>query len=228
VVFHLAAEPGVRTSWGSRFEQYVRNNVLATQHLLDAAKEEPEKRFVYSSSSSVSPTRPLSPYGVTKLSAEHLCFLYQKNYGVNTVSLRYFTVFGPRQRPDMAFHRFCRAALEGEPIRVFDDGNQSRDFTYVEDIVAATRAAAAPEVEAGGIYNVGGGSPATVREALELIERLTDRELKVEYGEREYGDVRDTAADTSRARADLGFAPTTPLDDGLAAELDWVARTYGR
>ncbi|HEX8123188.1 MAG TPA: NAD-dependent epimerase/dehydratase family protein [Solirubrobacteraceae bacterium] len=234
VVFHLAAEPGVRKSWGQRFEQYSRNNVMATQHLLDAATRWPEKRFVYASSSSVygqavefptaetAATRPLSPYGVTKLAAENLCHLYHVNYGVSTVSLRYFTVFGPRQRPDMAFHIFCRAALEGQPVTVFDDGTQTRDFSYVEDVVAATRAAGESETaELGQPYNIGGGSPATLRHALDIISELAGG-VEVQYTSRERGDVRDTAAETSRARRDLGFAPKTTLEDGLRAEFEWV------
>jgi nucleoside-diphosphate-sugar epimerase len=236
VVFHLAAEPGVRKSWGGRFEQYERNNVLATQHLLDAATRWPEKRFVYASSSSVygqaeqrptpetAPTRPLSPYGVTKLAAENLCHLYHANYGVATVSLRYFTVFGPRQRPDMAFHIFCRAALEGQPVTVFDDGTQSRDFTFVKDVVAATRAAGVAEgAELGGVYNIGGGAPATLRHTLDILSDLAGG-LEVHYTSRERGDVRDTAAETSRARRDLGFAPQTSLEDGLTAEFEWLRR----
>ncbi|HEX8086006.1 MAG TPA: NAD-dependent epimerase/dehydratase family protein [Solirubrobacteraceae bacterium] len=233
VVFHLAAEPGVRKSWGQRFEQYSRNNVMATQHLLDAATRWPEKRFVYASSSSVygqakefptaetAPTKPLSPYGVTKLAAENLCHLYHANYGVATVSLRYFTVFGPRQRPDMAFHIFCRAALEGQPVTVFDDGTQTRDFSFVEDVVSATRAAAVEDVELGSAYNVGGGSPATLRHALDIISELAGG-LEVQYTSRERGDVRDTAAETSRARRDLGFSPKTSLEEGLRAEFAWV------
>src|SRR4051812_27046622 len=174
VIYHLAAEPGVRASWGGRFERYVRNNVVATQHLLEAAKPLPDKRFVYASSSSIYgdaetlPTpesatpRPLSAYGVTKLSGEHLCSLYTSNHGLSTVTLRFFTVYGPRQRPDMAFHRFCAAALADEPVLVLGDGRQTRDFTFVGDIVAAARAAGSVEVEAGSVYNLGGGSQTSV------------------------------------------------------------------
>jgi UDP-glucose 4-epimerase len=234
VVFHLAAEPGVRSSWGARFESYVRNNVLATQHLLEAAKADPHKRFVYASSSSVyglvdelpttelAPTRPFSPYGVTKLSAEHLCSLYHANHGVSTVSLRYFSVYGPRQRPDMAFHVFQRAAIEGVPLTVFGDGTQTRDFTYVGDIVRATQAAAESESAVGGIYNVGGGSRTSVAQTLELIGELVGRPLEIQNLPREHGDIRDTLADTSRAAADLGFAPTTTLEEGLRAQLEWA------
>lgn len=233
-IFHLAAEPGVRSSWGSRYLQYVQNNVIATQHLLDAVKERSDVRFVYASSSSVygdaeqrpttedAPTRPRSPYGQTKLSAEHLCHLYRYNYGLDTASLRYFTVFGPRQRPDMAFHIFCRAALEGEPLTVFGDGRQTRDFTFVSDVVAATIAAAEAPLDDLRVFNVGGGTPTSIRAVLELIGELAGKQLEVDYLDQELGDVKDTAADTSRAREILGFAPATRLEDGLAAEFDWL------
>jgi UDP-glucuronate 4-epimerase len=240
VIFHLAGEPGVRSSWGQTFEPYVRNNVLATQQLLEAARVWPDLRFVYASSSSIYgqaeslPTpenvipRPFSPYGVTKLSAEQLCSLYHGNHGVQTVSLRYFSVYGPRQRPDMAFHRFCRAAVRGERITVFGDGEQSRDFTYVGDIVAATRAAAEAPGVAGEVFNVGGGSRVTVNHTLALIEDFSGERLDVEYIRREDGDVRDTAADTRHARALLGFEPQTDLRAGLQAELEWSAETAER
>lgn len=235
VVFHLAAEPGVRSSWGQRFETYVRNNLTATQHLLDAAVACPEKRFVYASSSSIYgqaesfPTsedtipRPLSPYGATKLAAEHLCGLYHANYAVSTVSLRFFSVYGPRQRPDMAFTIFCEAAVAGRPITIFGDGHQTRDFTFVGDIVTALRRAAeVPGVE-GRVYNVGGGSQTSLNDALALIEKLAGRKLDVTHVEREYGDVRDTGADTTRAREELGVQPATPFDEGIAEQFRWVA-----
>ena len=234
IVFHLAAEAGVRTSWGARFASYERNNVLATQRLLEAVKPWPQKRVVYASSSSVYgdaerlPTReetlprPFSPYGVTKLAAEHLCALYHGNYGLGTVSLRYFSVYGPRQRPDMAFHRFCRAALRGESLTVFGDGRQTRDFTFVDDVVAATRAAAVAPAAPGRVYNVGGGSRVSVNDALELISSLSGRPLEVIYMDAEQGDVRDTGAETLRARRELGFRPETSVEDGLRAEFEWM------
>ncbi len=237
VVFHLAAEPGVRASWGHRFDAYLRNNVLATQHLLEAAKIYPEKRFVYASSSSIYgqadrfPTdedvtpRPFSPYGTTKLAGEHLCSLYHGNYGVQTVTLRYFSVFGPRQRPDMGFTIFCRAALRGERVPVFDDGRQTRDFTYVGDVVEATRAAAEVPGIGGKTYNIGGGSRKSVAEALELIEQLAGRPLEIEWGAPREGDVRDTGAATERAREDLAFEPKTEFAEGLAAQFEWVRST---
>ena len=170
--------------------------------------------------------QPVSPYGVTKLAAEHLCQLYQSNYGVPAVSLRFFTVYGPRQRPDMAFHRFIRAAYAGTPITLFGDGEQSRDFTYVADIVAALEAAG-DRGTPGGVYNIGGGSRVTVNHVLELIERVTGRPLIVQRQPAEKGDMRDTFADTARARHDLGFVPRHSLEEGLAAEAVWLSGVSG-
>lgn len=235
LIFHLAAEPGVRTSWGSRYEQYLRNNVLATQHLLEALRPAPETRFVYASSSSVygdsdvRPTpetamlAPRSPYGQTKAAMEYLCNLYRMNFGLDTVGLRYFTVFGPRQRPDMAFHRVCLAALEGTEFVVFGDGRQTRDFSYVGDVVAATRAAADASVGEQRLFNIGGGAPASLRDAIEIISSAASKPVRVRYEESERGDVRDTAADTTLAREMLSFAPAVSLPDGLAAEFEWLA-----
>ena len=236
VVFHLAAEPGVRSSWGMRYGRYVQNNIVATQHLLQAARGREGLRIVYASSSSVygnatpgvlsaegSPTRPISPYGQTKLSAEQLCGVHRAEFGMDIVCLRYFTVYGPRQRPDMAFHRFLRAALRGEGIEVFGDGAQTRDFTYVEDVVAATLAAANGPSLPVEVLNIGGGSPTSLRAALEIVQGLTGRTLDVRHAPREHGDARDTAADTTLARELLGFAPQTGLEQGLRAELEWLA-----
>jgi UDP-glucuronate 4-epimerase len=235
VVFHLAGEPGVRTSWGRQFDRYLHNNVLATQRLLEASRAEPARRVVYASSSSVYgnalrlPTtedtlpRPHSPYGMTKLSAEQLCGLYHANHGVQTVALRLFTAYGPRQRPDMAFHRFCRALLEHRPIELFGDGAQTRDFTYVDDVVAAFRAAAAAPGAGGRVYNVGGGSRVSLNDVLVLLAEAAHRPLDVRRGEREAGDVRHTGADITRAREELGYAPATALEVGLNVELEWMA-----
>jgi UDP-glucose 4-epimerase len=235
VIFHLAAEPGVRSSWGGRFEQYLRNNLLATQRLLETAKAaEGRKRVVYASSSSVYghaetlPTpedalpQPFSPYGVTKLGAEEMCSLYWGNHGLETVSLRFFTVYGPRQRPDMAFNRFCHAALTGAQMTVFGDGEQTRDFTYVADIVSALRSAAVVPGAAGRVYNVGGGSRVSVNDALRLLAGYAGRPLDVEYLDNEKGDVRDTGADTTRARAEIDYDPQMTVANGLLAEFEWV------
>jgi len=234
VVFHLAAEPGVRSSWGAGFDRYLRNNVQATQRLLEAIRANPGPRVVYASSSSIYgdaerlPTpedatpRPHSPYGVTKLAAEHLCLLYHANHGVDATALRYFSVYGPRQRPDMAFNRFCRAAVDGDELVVFGDGRQTRDFTYVDDVVAATRAAALAPAAPGRVYNVGGGTRVSVNDALALLGDLVGRPLAVRYEGRESGDVRDTGADIRLAARDLGFRPATPFADGLRAELEWM------
>ena len=233
-VFHLAAEPGVRASWGTRFDRYVHNNVTATQHLLEATAADAAKRVVYASSSSVYgdaedlPTRedatpkPLSPYGVTKLAAEHLCRLYHAEHGVDAVALRYFSVYGPRQRPDMAFRRFCEAAIDRRPIEIFGHGRQTRDFTFVGDIVAATRAAAVADDVAGHAFNVGGGSRVSVTRPLELLSAIAGRPLDVRHRPREDGDVLHTGADVSRARERLGYAPSTTLEAGLRAELEWA------
>src|SRR5688500_3407937 len=235
-VYHLAAQAGVRKSWGADFRTYIDHNIDATQRLLEAAKGKPDlHRFVYASSSSVYgdvapiPMRedaylqPLSPYGVTKLAAEHLCHLYVANYGVPTVSLRFFTVYGPRQRPDMAFNHFIRAAFGQAPITLYGDGEQTGDFTFIADIVAANLAAG-DRGRPGAVYNIGGGSRVSVTEVLALVAELTGRTLDIRREETQKGDMRDTFADTSRARADLGFRPGWTLRDGLEAEVEWLRK----
>jgi UDP-glucose 4-epimerase len=234
-IFHLAAQAGVRKSWGQDFSAYTVNNIEATQLLLEAARGASSlERLVYSSSSSVYgdsvaiPMRedalpqPVSPYGVTKLAAEQLCHLYHKNYKVPAVSLRYFTVYGPRQRPDMSFHKFLRAAIRTEPIRLYGDGEQTRDFTYVHDAVNATVAAATRGVP-GRVYNIGGGSRVSMNYVVEMITRVADRRPIVEVDPAQPGDMRHTYADTSLARADLGFQPRISLEEGLRAEYQWLA-----
>jgi nucleoside-diphosphate-sugar epimerase len=232
-VFHLAAQAGVRASWGHEFERYTSHNVLATQRLFEAAVSSGTPRVVLASSSSVygdsrslplredGPCRPVSPYGVTKLACEHLAHLYGQLHGLPVVSLRYFTVYGPRQRPDMAFHRFLRAARDGAPIHVFGDGLQTRDFTFVSDIVAATRAAG-DSGRPGGVYNVGGGERVTLNHVLELIAELTGRRLDIVREAAQKGDMRDTFADTRAAARDLGFRSTVALREGLAREWAWI------
>jgi UDP-glucose 4-epimerase len=232
-VFHQAAQAGVRASWGRDFEIYAQHNVLATQRLLEASRDLGVRRFVYASSSSVygdttdlpmreqSLPRPISPYGVTKLAAEHLCWLYWKNYGLSTASLRYFTVYGPRQRPDMAMHRFLKGALTGSEITLYDDGEQTRDFTYVSDVVAAN-VAAAERAEGGEVFNIGGGSRVSINQVLATIEAIAGRPLRVQRDERQKGDVRHTAADCTRARERLGFRPAVPLAQGLRREWEWI------
>jgi UDP-glucuronate 4-epimerase len=230
-VFHLAAQPGVRGSWGDSFAVYVRDNLVATQRLFEATARA-RVRIVFASSSSVYgnaeayPTaedvrpRPISPYGVTKLSCEHLAGAYTDSLALDVVALRYFTVYGPRQRPDMAFTRLTRAVVRGEEFHVYGTGEQSRDFTYVADAVAATQAAM-ERARSGAIYNVGGGAEASLRDVIELCERLTGRPAKIVYDASMPGDVRRTAADTSRIRSELGWAPRTRLEDGIAAQLAW-------
>ena len=233
-VFHLAAQAGVRKSWGRDFRTYTENNVDATQKLLEACVRRPLHRFVHASSSSVYGDRaaipmkedalpqPVSPYGVTKMAAEQLGYLYHVNYGVPAVAMRYFTVYGPRQRPDMAFNRFIRAALDDTPITLYGDGEQTRDFTFVADAVAATVAAGERGVP-GTAYNIGGGARVSMTQVLRIIERIAGRPLTVIREEAQKGDMRDTYADTSLARRDLGFVPAVSLEDGIQAEYRWLA-----
>ena len=234
-VYHLAAQAGVRASWGLEFEAYTGHNILATQRLLEAAVGARTPRIVFASSSSVygdspvlplredSPCRPVSPYGVTKLAGEHLAHLYRRNHGLVVVSLRYFTVYGPRQRPDMAFHRFLRACRDGRGIHIYGDGSQTRDFTYVDDIVAATLAAADSGTP-GAVYNVGGGERVALNEVLRKIEGITGQALRATREEAQRGDMHDTAADTTAAARDLAFRSAVPLDEGLSREWDWIRR----
>jgi UDP-glucose 4-epimerase len=242
-VFHQAAQAGVRASWGEEFARYTDCNVLATQRLLEAIAQlaeygMPVKRVVYASSSSVygdttalpikeeCPTQPLSPYGVTKLAAEHLCTLYHRNFGLPTVSLRYFTVYGPRQRPDMAFHRFCKAVIRQEPLCIFEDGQQTRDFTYISDIVEANVRAAMMDAAVGEVMNIAGGSRVTVREVIQLLREISDQKIAITFDEKQHGDVRHTFADTSRAARLLGYRPSVLLQEGLAQEFASLVPLY--
>lgn len=233
VVYHLAAQAGVRGSFGDSFETYVRNNIQATQRLLEAASRRALDAFVYASSSSVygnaadyptredAPLRPMSPYGVTKQATESIAGVYHRNHGVPVVGMRYFTAYGPRQRPDMAFHRFLRRALAGEPITILGDGCQLRDFTFVGDVVRATMSAAALG-QRGSVYNIGCGEPVDLLTVIALLEELVERPVDVRFTPAATGDPRQTFADNSRAQRELEFEPTTSVADGLAAELDWM------
>jgi nucleoside-diphosphate-sugar epimerase len=238
VVFHNAAQPGVRASWGREFALYTQHNVLATQRLLERYQQSALERFVYASSSSIYgdaesfPTsesalpRPFSPYGVTKLAGEHLVLLYGRNFGLPVAALRYFTVYGPRQRPDMAFHRFCRAMLAGEPITVYGDGRQSRDFTFVSDAVEAN-VRAWKRAKPQGVYNVGGGSQVEVLEAIAMLEKHLGVKARVSLEPRPAGDPLRTRADATRLASDLGYSTSVSIADGLAAQAAWARGLYG-
>jgi UDP-glucuronate 4-epimerase len=232
-VFHLAGQPGVRASFQD-FAAYLSRNVLATQRIFEAAAAA-ATRVVFASSSSVYgdaeryPTpedvvpAPISPYGITKLACENLANAYAKSVGLDAVTLRYFTVYGPRQRPDMAFTRIVTALAEERPFDLYGDGSVSRGFTYVADVVSAT-AAAMERAPAGAVYNVGGGAETTMREAIALCERIAGRRLELRTASDASGDVRRTAADTSRIRAELGWEPRVGLGEGLQAQWEWASK----
>ena len=232
VVFHQAGQPGVRASW-DEFDSYVDHNILVTQRLLEATREVSLRRFVFASSSSVYgdadiyPTtestlpRPKSPYGVTKLAAEHLCGVYARNWGVPTVSLRYFTVFGPRQRPDMAFHRLIEASLGRGTFPLYGTGEQIRDFTYVDDVVEANVAAAGAEVDSGAVINVAGGTSVDLSTVIATVEELAGRAVPVSSHPAQAGDVRRTGGSTDLARYVLGWQPRVNLEDGLSSQIEW-------
>jgi UDP-glucose 4-epimerase len=233
VVYHLAAQAGVRGSFGEGFDDYVHHNVQGTQRLLEAATRSSIDRLVYASSSSVYgnavsyPTAetaersPVSPYGMTKCATEDLAGVYSRNHGLQTIGLRYFTAYGPRQRPDMAFSRFFDAALADETLTIFGDGMQVRDFTYAGDLVEGTLLAAERGVP-GRVYNIGGGTPVTLLGAVETIGELTGRRMRIEHRQRARGDARQTTSDPSLARAELGFEPSVTLEEGLARQLEWT------
>lgn len=233
-IFHLAAQPGVRSSWGAEFSHYSHNNILATQILLEACKQVKVRKFVYASSSSVygdtddlpmresGGTRPVSPYGVSKLAAEHLCYLYWKGFGIPTVSLRFFTVYGPRQRPDMFFHILMHRLLLDEEIPLYDDGEQSRDFTYCSDIVDGLTAAAFYS-GSGDVFNLGGGGEITLLKAIEMVEKISGRKVKLKRFDRQSGDVRRTRASLDLARKKLGYKPSVSLAAGLTRQWEWIS-----
>lgn len=236
VVFHQSGQPGVRASWGDGFEDYVEHNILVTQRLLEASRHRRIERFVFASSSSVYGNaerypvsesdlpRPQSPYGVTKLAAEHLCGVYARTWGVPTVALRYFTVYGPRQRPDMAMHRLMEAALKQEPFPMYGDGRQVRDFTFVGDVVDANVLAARSNAPAGSVVNIAGGSTTTLSEVIEVIGELQGRPVKLDRRGSQPGDVERTDGRIERAAELIGWAPRTPIREGLARQLEWHRR----
>jgi nucleoside-diphosphate-sugar epimerase len=236
IVYHLAGQPGVRPSWGGQFDRYVRDNIIATQRLLEALKEARIERLVFAGSSSVYgdaemfPTketalpRPVSPYGVTKLAAEHLALLYSKNFGVPVVSVRYFTVYGPRQRPDMAFSRFMQALVDGDVIEVFGDGEQTREFTYVSDAVEGTIKAATAGV-VGQVFNLGGGSRVTVNRVLATLEDISQMKVRRQVLPEAPGDPRHTGASINLARERLGWEPRVSLREGLTNQWRWFQDT---
>ncbi|MCL4512203.1 MAG: GDP-mannose 4,6-dehydratase [Bacteroidetes bacterium] len=237
-VFHLAAQPGVRGSWGDKFSTYVTNNILTTQRLLEATKNSHKlKKVVYASSSSVygqikeenvnedHKTAPHSPYGATKLAGENLCFLYDANYGMPVVSLRLFTVYGPRQRPDMAFAKLIHAGMSGKKFPLYGDGKQERDFTFVLDVVEGMRLAAL-SADARGIFNIGGGHVVSMQTVIGLIEEILGSKINIEYKNLERGDVRRTSADISKSREVLGFAPKHDIKTGLQRQVEFMQKHF--
>jgi len=233
-IFHQAAQAGVRASWGKEFKIYTDCNIKATQALLEACLHKNLRKFVYASSSSVygdtmelpmresNMVKPVSPYGVSKLAGEHLACLYAKNFGVPCISLRYFTVYGPRQRPDMAFHLFIKACLEDRPLTIYGDGEQTRDFTFISDIIDANIQAAESE-SVGEVFNIGGGSRVSLNQVLNILEGLAKKKMERHYIESQKGDVRHTYADVSKARMCLGYRAKVGLEKGLKKEFDWLS-----
>lgn len=230
VVYHLAGMPGVRSSWGKDFGDYVANNILATQRLLEACRKQSLKKFIYISTSSVygekngkvaenAPPEPLSPYGVSKLSGEHLCRVYHKNEGIPIVILRYFTVYGPRQRPDMAFHIFIQRILQGQPVPIYGDGKQTRDFTYVDDCVEATVSVLNADHVIGETINIGGKERASVQDVLSIINELMKEEINLKFIGQPKGEPKHTWADIAKADKLLNYHPTVSLRSGLEKEI---------
>ena len=238
-IYHQAAQAGVRSSWGVGFRNYTEKNINATQILLEAAKNAKSlKRLIFASTSSVYgnaetlPTQesicpqPVSPYGITKLAAERLCWLYHQNFQVPITVLRYFTVYGPRQRPDMAFHKFFKASLHDEVVPIYGDGKQTRDFTFISDAVVANLAAATVPAAVGETFNIGGGSRVVLLDVLQAMEKITGQPIRRNYLDFGLGDARHTAADVSKARDLLGYNPQVSLLDGLAQEWQWLKSLY--
>ena len=234
LVFHLAAQTGVRSSWGGDFRDYTENNIMATQKLLEASKNSRSlSKFIFASSSSVygdadelpvretTPANPMSPYGVSKLAAEKLCLLYRKNYGVPAIALRFFTVYGPGQRPDMGFNIFISKVLKGVPLPVFSDGRQTRDFTYIDDITDGIILAADKGIP-GEVFNLGGGNRISLNGAIKIIEKLSGKKALIQKKAEAKGDVRHTWSDISKAGKLLGYSPKTKIEEGLKLEYDWI------
>jgi UDP-glucose 4-epimerase len=233
-ILHHAAHPGVRESWGRNFKVYLKDNVLATQYLLEAVKNNGRiKKFIFASSSSVygdalslptreeEPLNPISPYGVSKLAAERLCQVYFKNYGVPIIILRYFTVYGPGQREDMAFHRFFKAILNNQKITIFGDGRQTRDFTFISNVVEANFKAIQSKIT-GEVLNIGSGRKVSVNRVIKILEKITQRKAKLQYEERQKGEAKSTLADISKAKKVLGYSPEGDLVSTLQAQYKWM------
>lgn len=233
VVYHQAGQPGVRASWRDQFDEYLSRNIKATQRLLESSVQLRVGRVVYASSSSVygnaerypvdesMRAQPFSPYGVTKLAAEHLCSLYAANFGLSVVSLRYFTVYGPRQRPDMATHRLFEAALNGTSFPLFGTGAQLRDFTFVGDVVRANLLAGSADVEPGLVANIAGGGECSMIELIAMVEEISGHDIVLDRRDHERGDVDRTGAITDRAFRHLGWEPQTDLRSGLQRQHEW-------
>jgi UDP-glucose 4-epimerase len=231
-IFHQAAQAGVRSSWGTEFEVYTTLNLVATQRLLEACKKLAIEKFIFASSSSVygdskelplredSVLKPVSPYGVTKLAGEHLCMSYWKNYNIPTITLRYFTVYGPRQRPDMAFHKFMGALLQDKDIEIYGDGLQTRDFTFISDAVEGNLLAMKNTL-VGEVFNIGGGSRVTVNDVLGTMKKITLKNPRIVYQDVQKGDVKHTLADTRKAINTLGYSPQVDLKTGLEKQWEW-------
>jgi len=232
-VFHQAGQPGVRHSWSAGFDDYLTHNVTATQRLLEASIGAGLSRFIYASSSSIYgnsdhyPTceqdlpRPHSPYGVTKLAGEHLCRLYAENHGIPTVALRYFTVYGPRQRPDMAIHRLIEAALRQVPFNLYGDGEQIRDLTFVDDVVEANLRAAAADIQPGLVANVSGGAGISMNQLVESIGDLVGQPVIVQPGDARPGDVQQTGGNADLAHKLFGWSPVQRIEQGLEEQVRW-------
>jgi UDP-glucuronate 4-epimerase len=237
VIYHLAAIPGVRSSWEDNFQTYAINNIVATQKLLEACKNKPIQKLVFASTSSVYGEKsgkvdeqdsllPLSPYGVSKLTGEHLCRIYSKYSGIPIVILRFFTVYGPRQRPDMAFHRFIKQILLGDPITIFGNGTQTRDFTYIDDCVKGTESVLYHDHTIGETINIGGKERASILETIQILEEISGKKAKLEFSRQVSGEPTHTHADISKAMKLLNYNPSTPLKEGLYQQFHYFHKIY--